>query len=218
MSQPSRRLPTEERRRQLLELGLQLFSQRSYEDVEIAEIAEIAGVSKGLLYHYFGSKKDFYAAVIAVAAKRLTDAIQPAPELSGLARARAGVEAYLDFVEERAEAFLAVMFGGIGSDPSVLAIVEETRQAIIDQMMAGIGIADPSPFFRVAARAWLGAMEAASLDWLRHRDLTRDQMLQLALVSLGTHITVAMRAETELEPDPTMQAFLRSLLLPASPK
>lgn len=48
------RLQTEERRAQLLEASLVLFTERSYDDVSIDDIAESAGVSKGLLYHYFG--------------------------------------------------------------------------------------------------------------------------------------------------------------------
>ncbi len=216
MANAPRRLSTEERRAQLLELGLKLFGDRSYEDVEISEIAGLAGVSKGLLYHYFGSKNDFYAAVVELAAGRLTDAIQTDAGAPGLERARAGIEAYLSYVDERDQAFLALMHGGVGADPKVLAVTERTREAIADQVLAGIGIVEPSPIYRLAARSWLGAVEAASLDWLRHRDLEREQLVELALVSLATHMAVARRSDplAGIKPDPELASMLMALFLP----
>ncbi|MDI9916529.1 TetR/AcrR family transcriptional regulator [Rhodococcus sp. IEGM 1379] len=64
MATPRRRLDREQRRTQLLDIGTQLFADRSYEDVWIEEVAEIAGVSRGLMYHYFPTKRDFFAAIV----------------------------------------------------------------------------------------------------------------------------------------------------------
>ena len=64
MAGPRRvRLQIDERRAQLIELGTRLFSTRSYEDISIDDVAEQAGISKGLLYHYFGGKREFYVEV-----------------------------------------------------------------------------------------------------------------------------------------------------------
>ena len=52
-------LASDDRREQLLDLGLKLFASRSYEEVAIDDIAREAGISKGLLYHYFGRKRLF---------------------------------------------------------------------------------------------------------------------------------------------------------------
>ena len=49
---PRARLLVDERRAQLLALGLRLFAEHSYDEVSIDELARAAGVSKGLLYHY----------------------------------------------------------------------------------------------------------------------------------------------------------------------
>jgi AcrR family transcriptional regulator len=51
-----RRLDPEQRRAQLLDIGARLFAERAYEDVWIEEVAELAGVSRGLMYHYFPTK------------------------------------------------------------------------------------------------------------------------------------------------------------------
>jgi AcrR family transcriptional regulator len=50
------RLSPERRREQLLQIGARLFAEHPYEDVWIEEVAELAGVSRGLLYHYFPTK------------------------------------------------------------------------------------------------------------------------------------------------------------------
>ncbi len=63
--EPTRaRLDVEERRKQLVALGNELFSKRTYDEVSIDELARAAGISKGLLYHYFPTKRDFYIATV----------------------------------------------------------------------------------------------------------------------------------------------------------
>src|SRR5688572_23935942 len=62
------RLATDERRTQLLDLGRELFNTRPFDDISIDEIAAAAGISKGLLYHYFPSKRHFYVETVREAA------------------------------------------------------------------------------------------------------------------------------------------------------
>src|SRR5687768_6253474 len=100
MSHARQRLQIDERRAQLLELGLRLFAERAYDDVSIDDIAEEAGISKGLLYHYFGSKRDFYVATVREAAAQLQLRTEPDMTLPAAERARAGMEGYLGFVED----------------------------------------------------------------------------------------------------------------------
>jgi AcrR family transcriptional regulator len=187
----SRRLPVDERRAQLLELGLELFSARPYDAISIDEIAEGAGVSKGLLYHYFGGKKAFYVATVDLAAERLIAAVQPATALPRAERAVVGLEAYFDFVLARASAFASLLRGGLGVDPEVEAIVDRTRGAIADLVLDGAGVTEPSPAFRVAARAWVGAVEAASLQWIEHPEPARPQLVGMLVVALAALLTQA---------------------------
>ena len=73
------RLGVDERRAQLLELGLQLFSDHSYDELGVDDIARAAGISKGLLYHYFPSKRDYYVEVVRRAAGELLARTDGAP-------------------------------------------------------------------------------------------------------------------------------------------
>jgi AcrR family transcriptional regulator len=54
------RMDSAERRRQILHAATGLFLRRPYSQVSISDIAEEAGVARGLLHHYFDSKRDLY--------------------------------------------------------------------------------------------------------------------------------------------------------------
>ena len=90
---PRERLDTDARRAQLLALGLEVFARQPYDEVSIEDLAERAAISKGLLYHYFPTKRDYYAAVVREAARQLVtltdlpEAMPPAQRLlEGLSR------------------------------------------------------------------------------------------------------------------------------------
>ena len=78
MSTPAySRLGLDERRRQLLEAGARVFTERSYNTVSMSDVAKEAGISKGLLYHYFSSKQDLFRATLEVAAAELYAQVAP---------------------------------------------------------------------------------------------------------------------------------------------
>src|SRR5580704_2781341 len=70
---PRSRLEVDARRAQLVRLGIDLFAARAYDEVSIDELARAAGVSKGLLYHYFPTKRDFYIATVREASRQLLE-------------------------------------------------------------------------------------------------------------------------------------------------
>ncbi|MFO0746815.1 MAG: helix-turn-helix domain-containing protein [Myxococcota bacterium] len=179
------------RRSQLVTVGLRLFGSRGYDEVQIDEIAAEAGIAKGLLYHYFGSKRGLYLEVVRAAAAELLAALEPDSQLSGPDNVRRGILAYFGFVEARAGAYLALMRGGLHSDPDVAAVLDGVRQAIVDRIAAGIGMASLPPAFRVAARSWIGAAEAAALDWLDHRDLSASALADLLGAGLFGQLVAA---------------------------
>lgn len=172
------RLQVDERRAQLVALGLRLFSERSYDELSIDDIAQAAGISKGLLYHYFSSKREFYAATVRSAAGSLLARTDPGegadPEALLLA-----LDAYLSFAEEHASAYVALMRSGVGHDAEVAAIVEDTRARFVARLAARLGLVDLAPRVRLALRGWLGFVEGSSLDWLARRDLPRDELRDL---------------------------------------
>jgi AcrR family transcriptional regulator len=188
MAAPRRfRLSTDARRQQLVALGIEIFSERPFDEVSIDDIAAAAGISKGLLYHYFPSKRDFYVAVVRFAAGEMEALTQPDPELAPLERLGAALDRYLAYVETHARGYATVLRAGIGSDPAVAAIVEDVRQAMTARLLAdvpGAGAGDPPAAVRVAIRGWLGFVEAASLDWLDHGGLDRAELRDMLVATL----------------------------------
>ncbi|MBL9004454.1 MAG: TetR/AcrR family transcriptional regulator [Myxococcales bacterium] len=175
------RLITDERRAQLIALGLELFSSRPYDEVHIAELATAAGISKGLLYHYFPTKRDFYTAALRQAADRLLAQLQPDPELPPVQRLQRGLHHYLSYVQQYGTSYVALMRGGVGADPGIAAIVEETRVNCMSRLISGMGFSPQTlpPLVRIALRAWIGTVEAASLEWVLCPSVPAEEVVNL---------------------------------------
>jgi AcrR family transcriptional regulator len=177
------RLDNDARRTQLLGLARKSFADRSYDEVSIDDLARDAKISKGLLYHYFPTKRDLYVAALREIADELVRRVAAIPhDLPPADRVRAGLDAYLDHITQHARAFVALMRGGIGSDPEVAQVVESARKRLSDQFLEG------SPFatllggnarFAIATRGWIGFVEQVSIDWCAEPKLSRDELRDL---------------------------------------
>jgi AcrR family transcriptional regulator len=182
---PRQRLQVDERKAQLLALGQHIFAERAYEDVSIGDIAKEAGISKGLLYHYFPSKRDFYVESVREAARVLLEATMPTDAgAAPLTRLHDAIDAYLDYVDKRSPAFVSLMRSGIGTDTEVAAILEDTRQEILSRLIEPLEPYQVTPTLRTALRGWIGAVEAMSLDWLDHKDIDRTALTHLCAATL----------------------------------
>jgi AcrR family transcriptional regulator len=142
-----RRLSPADRRNELLALGAEVFGQRPYDEVRIDEIAERAGVSRALMYHYFPDKRAFFAAVVRAEGERLFEATStpPEPGQSLFGQLRAGVLAYLRYDEEHPHGAWAAYMGLGRTDPVLRGVddIDNDRQA--DRIMGGISDAVSEP-------------------------------------------------------------------------
>lgn len=163
------RLDNDARRAQLLALARATFSSRAYDEVSIDDLAKQAKISKGLLYHYFPTKRDLYVAGLREIAGDLVQAVTSLPAaLSPIDHARAGLDAYLDHITRHQRAFVSLMRGGIGSDPEVATVVESVRTEMFDSFLQGspfTQLVAGDPRFETAVRGWIGFVEAATIDW-----------------------------------------------------
>jgi AcrR family transcriptional regulator len=176
---PRARLDVDERRAQLLGLGLAIFSERSYDEVSIDDLARAAGVSKGLLYHYFPTKHDLYVAALAHAAAQLLEVTTTDRSGTPAERLARGLSTYLSFVERHGKAYVALMHGGIGSDTAVAAMLERTRATFAARILEDMQTETARPLLRTALRGWIGFVEATALDWFAHREVSRDELVAL---------------------------------------
>ena len=128
MAGERRRLSPEDRRAELLALGAEVFGQRPYDDVRIDEIAELAGVSRALMYHYFPDKRAFFAAVVRAESERLFEATNATADgcQSLFELVRAGVLAYLRYDEDHPHGAWAA-YVGIGRTDPILRGIEDVN-------------------------------------------------------------------------------------------
>lgn len=177
------RLDNDERRAQLLALARTAFSDRAYDDVSIDDLARVAKISKGLLYHYFPTKRDLYVAGLREIAEELVTAVTSIPpDLAPIDRARAGIDAYLDHITRHARAFVSLMRGGIGSDPEVADVIESVRRRLFETFLKDVPFASVlagDPKFAIAVRGWIGFVEGASIDWCENPRLSRVELREL---------------------------------------
>ncbi len=191
---PRARLEVDERRAQLVAVGIAIFSTRSYDDVSIDELARAAGISKGLLYHYFPTKRDFYVATVREGASQLLDLTVAVGATTALERLYAGVDAYLDYVERHGPAYSALLRGGIGADPEVARIVDRTREAFCARLVEGVPFEAPSALVKAALRGWIGFVEGMSLDWVERRSVSRTALRDLVIGVLLHAVDLATKA------------------------
>jgi AcrR family transcriptional regulator len=185
-----RRLDVEERRRQLLERGAELFTQSSYDELSMRKIAREAGISKALLYHYFPSKQAFFQATLAQAAEELRARTEPDPELPPVDQLTNSLEAFLELIDENALAYRKLMESAT-SVPDVRDLVDEIRTRTADRILAGLYPESVPPKARIAVHGWLWFMDGACLNWIEHRDLSRDELRDLLLGTLFGALTAA---------------------------
>jgi len=190
------RLQTDERKNQLLELGIQLFSARRYEDISIEDVAEAAGISKGLLYHYFQNKREFYIETVRAASLKLRNLTAPDLSLPAYSRLPAAIDAHLNYIQEHGPVYTAIYRSGVTIDPEVSAILEEHRDVVMGWILKSYGISRPRPVLRSALRAWFGMVEAASLDWIERQELDRRELRELLLAGY----TAALSKAVEIDP------------------
>jgi AcrR family transcriptional regulator len=188
------RLETDARRAQLLALARKAFSDRSYDEVSIDDLAREAKISKGLLYHYFPTKRDLYVAGLREIADELVQHMMAIPtDLPPADRVRAGLDAYLEHITQHSRAFVSLMRGGIGSDPEVAQVIESVRLRLADRFLEGSPLSSliGNARFEVAVRGWIGFVEHASIDWCANPRLTRlelREMLEKILFAIVTAV------------------------------
>lgn len=191
MATPRTRLDPDARRAQLVELGLKMLSTRPLDRVAIDDIAAEAGISRGLLFHYFPTKRDYHLAVARAAAGDLLRRTDPDPSLDTLSQLRASVEAFVDHVAANPDAFIAFIRGSGGSDPELREVSDETRDAFTDRVLGRLGTPSPSPRLRLAVRGWVAFTEEVTVEWLAQGSLARDEVVGLIVDALVALVVMA---------------------------
>jgi AcrR family transcriptional regulator len=178
------RLEHDERRRQILVVARGLFSERSYAAVSTSDIAREAGVARGLLHHYFGTKRELYLEVVRALVLMPANPVPISSDGRLEVVIAESVDRWLEMLERNRGTWLAAVGAqGLGRDVEVEAILDEAREQAVDRLIAAVEPDEASPELRAVLRAYSGLAESASLEWLQRDRLTREQVQALLVES-----------------------------------
>lgn len=182
------RLSPDARRAQLLELGAHLFATRSVDEISIEVLAEEAGISRGLIYHYFGSKQDFRLAVIRHAVEDLVAQTAPPADGEPLERMLISLGRYVDYVLANLTLYRSLVRAAAGGTDEIRALYDEGRFALTDRIFredAAGEILTDTPKARLVVRGWSALAEEMVLAWADDPSvMTRDELLSVLALSL----------------------------------
>ncbi|MFZ1670298.1 MAG: TetR/AcrR family transcriptional regulator [Candidatus Nanopelagicales bacterium] len=162
------RLPADQRRRQLTNIGLELLAERPIHELPLEEVADRAGISRTLLFHYFPTKSDYYAAVVEAAGLRLLRGGREPAGSTPAERVESLIKGYLRLVESSRDMYVRLVRGAAGGDPAVLATIDRLRWEIVPVWLHAAGLQagnGPSQCTQLLVRGWLTGLEEIALVW-----------------------------------------------------
>jgi AcrR family transcriptional regulator len=157
-----RRLSADERRRQLVAIGLARIVETPIQDLSLDDIATEAGISRGLLFHYFPTKTDFYLACIAAAGRRMLRTTAPDEGATGEEQVETVTRLMIEQIERRRGFYLALVHGHGVADPRVSEVMDSVRDGSTERVMAALGVPEAR---RDVVRAWWAYTEDRALTW-----------------------------------------------------
>ena len=168
------RLEPAARRLQIVEAATEVFRGRDPATVRFDEVARAAGVSRSLVYAYFGDRGELVAAVHLHTMRdldgELSQLLADVPVDEG--RLRKVVRTYFSIVERNAESWALFSAGGTLDHPALQEARRARCQRIADTWGGG-------PAERLLARGIVGMLEAAASEWVARRDCSVDDAANL---------------------------------------
>jgi AcrR family transcriptional regulator len=157
-----RRLSADERRRQLVAIGLAKIVETPIQDLSMDDIATEAGISRGLLFHYFPTKTDFYLACIAAAGRRMLRTTAPDEGATGEEQVETVTRLMIEQIERRRGFYLALVHGHGVADPRVSEVMDSVRDGSTERVMTALDVPEAR---RDVVRAWWAYTEDRALTW-----------------------------------------------------
>jgi AcrR family transcriptional regulator len=180
------------RREQLLELGVRLLSTRSLDELSIEMLAEEAGISRGLLYHYFGNKQEFHVAVVRRAVEDIYAITAPRDIEDPLEQLAVSLGAYVDYVTDNYTGYVSLIRAAAGGNEELRAIYQEARAALTGRIfeiagpehLAALGVID-SDATRMLVDGWAALVENVVVAWVEDpHGLSREELLKRLALAL----------------------------------
>jgi AcrR family transcriptional regulator len=190
------RLSPQARREQLIALGVQMLATRTLDELSVEDIAHQAGISRGLLFHYFASKQEFHLEVARAAAQELIRRTAPDPDRPAVTSLHGAVTAFIEYVEENPDSYKSLVRGAASGDAQMRAIFDDTRATQANRligMLAELGL-PVNATTELAVHGWVAYAEECAIRWLGAPAITRPELLDMLTKSLPA-VVLATSAE-----------------------
>lgn len=143
-------------------IGLGQMVQTPIQDLSMDHIAAEAGISRGLLFHYFPTKTDFYLACIAAAGRRMLRNTAPEETAPGPEQVAHMIRSLIDQIDRRRDFYVALVHGHGVADARVTDVVDSVRTGNTDRVVRALGLSEEQ---RPVVRAWWAYVEDRALSW-----------------------------------------------------
>lgn len=188
-----------------MEAALYLLSTMPYEEILVEDIAAAAGMSRPLLYHYFGGKDQVAAAALRWCGDRMLADVLDAAAAAGEDWLAAGVHAYVNYVTDRNDWYRALVRHTYLPGTQMESVRKEVRLRISRGVQDRLAPHGGSTLLRLLIWGWVGQVETICREWMNRPEPTREELEPL----LCELLFASLRAGAEL--DPRTADALRSL-------
>lgn len=187
------RLDPEIRRKQILQCARRIFAKTPYQDVSTAEIAAKAGVARGLVNHYFGTKRELYLEVVRTAATVPAEALLFVPNGTLAEKVDVAVTWFLDSLERSGGTWIAATSTiGLGRDKELEKILLEAENVSVDRTIEAVGLdgyVQEREQIQAMIRSYAQLARSAGREWLLRKTLSREQVHSLMCATLLCIVT-----------------------------
>ena len=190
------RLSRDDRRRQLVGIGLAKLVQTPIQDLAVDEVAAEAGISSGLLFHYFPTKRAFYLACIEAAGRRILRNTAPDPDLAPEEQVRMMVRLFVEQIDRRRAFYLSLLHGTGAADVSLVEVYDAIWAEATDRVLAALALPEAA---RAVVHAWWAYVEDRALTWSALPAEARGEDLEAVV----EHAVAALDALLAVRPGPT---------------
>ncbi len=176
MSSTHTRLAPDSRRRSILDAAARLYAAHPYDEVSTAELASAAGVTRGLVHHYFGTKRDLFLDVMREQVTMPETALPDLTELAMSVRIDRTIDWILDAATTYGQAWVAASgAANLHGDSDVQTVVDEADDRAARLVLDALGLRD-DPRLRARLRPVAAYVKALCREWLVRGTLTRDEV------------------------------------------
>jgi len=185
------------RKAQLIALGVEMLATRTLDALSVEDIAQKAGISRGLLFHYFSSKQEFHLEVARAAAAELLQRTERNPDLAPLDALHSSIHLFIDYVEENPDSYKSLVRGAVSGDADMRALYAETRATLAQRVVDTVADAGATMTAgaELAVHGWVAFVEECVIRWIDTRPFDRDTLQNLLAKSLPAVVLASTEEE-----------------------